>query len=271
MNQMTNHRRDAKTQRISFPFLLLLAAGFLFAQSLAGQPVPLTIALSKASPNYVNWLRQSDPAVAILDLYKLPVAEAVNKLASCSGLLVTGGEDVYPGRYGRIADTARCTDMNLYRDSLELALIEAALARKMPVMGVCRGEQILNVALGGTLIVDIPSDAGGKVTHQCDDYLHCFHAVKVIPGRLLSSISLAEIARVTTNHHQAVDRLAGTLMAGAISEDGIIESVEWREPAGKSFLLGVQWHPERMERSNPLSGPLADEFLRQAVTWSSNR
>jgi len=265
------HRKDAKTQRPPLFLLLALAASILLWQPAKGQPAPVVVALSKASPNYVNWLRQSDPEIATLDLYRLPVKEAVSRLASCSGLLVTGGEDVYPGRYGRAGDTLRCTEMNLYRDSLEIALIQAALDRKMPVVGVCRGEQILNVALGGTLIIDIPSDAGGKVIHQCDDYLHCFHAVKVLPGSLLASLSLTGLAGVTTNHHQAVDRLAAPLASGAISEDGLVEAVEWREPLDKPFLLGVQWHPERMERSNPLSGRLADEFLRQAVIFSQKR
>ncbi|HPS63844.1 MAG TPA: gamma-glutamyl-gamma-aminobutyrate hydrolase family protein, partial [Bacteroidales bacterium] len=227
------------------------------------------IAISKASPNYVNWLKRSDPGVVTLDLYKLKVADAVEKLAGCSALLVTGGEDVFPGRYGKITDTSRCTEMNPYRDSLEIALIQAALARKMPVAGVCRGEQIINVALGGTLVIDLPADVGKKVTHQCDDYLHCFHGVRVMAGRLLPAICRVDSGTVTTNHHQAVERLAPGLAAGAFSGDGVVESIEWENPGGKSFLVAVQWHPERMEASNPLSGPLADEFLRQAALYSS--
>ncbi|HNY03238.1 MAG TPA: gamma-glutamyl-gamma-aminobutyrate hydrolase family protein, partial [Bacteroidales bacterium] len=167
--------RGAETLRRYPAFILLLAVALTCGQSVCGQPVPITIAISKASPNYVNWLKRSDPGVVTLDLYKLKVADAVEKLAGCSALLVTGGEDVFPGRYGKITDTSRCTEMNPYRDSLEIALIQAALARKMPVAGVCRGEQIINVALGGTLVIDLPADVGKKVTHQCDDYLHCFH------------------------------------------------------------------------------------------------
>jgi putative glutamine amidotransferase len=138
----------------------------------------------------------------------------------------------------------------------------------MPGVGICRGHQILNVYLGGSLIVDIPQDIGTRVTHQCEDYLRCFHRVNVAGGRRLAGISGCDTATVTTNHHQAVDRLAPSLMANATSGDHLIEGIEWKEPAGKSFLMGVQWHPERMEPANPLSGPLVREFLLQSARYS---
>ncbi len=245
--------------------------GFLVPDRASGQPAPLKIGLSKASPNYVNWLKRADPSVQTVDLYALPITAAVQQLGRCSGLLLTGGEDVYPGRYGKEYDTARCTEMNRHRDSLDMALIGKALELKMPVVGVCRGAQILNVYLGGSLIVDIPKDLGTGTIHQCDDYLNCFHPVTTGKKSLLGSICMCDSSRVTTNHHQAVDRLSPQLAANAFSADKLVEGVEWLNPDGKSFLLGVQWHPERMDRSNPLSGRIAEEFLLQCATFSYKR
>jgi putative glutamine amidotransferase len=248
--------------------ITLILAIFFLAGPAISQPAPLKIGISKASPNYINWLRSADPSIVTVDLYVLPVEEAVKQLAQCSGLLLTGGEDVYPGRYGKEYDTVRCTEMNPHRDSLDMALIEKALALKMPVVGVCRGHQILNVYLGGTLVIDIPQDKGTQTTHQCDDYLHCFHSVGVKRSSLLGTVCECDSAQVTTNHHQAVDQLSQQLAANAFSADGLIEGVEWLDPSGKSFLLGVQWHPERMDRQNPLSARIADEFLVQATEYA---
>ena len=251
-----------------YHFISILAA-FVYLQQAYCQPTPLKIAISKASPNYVNWLKRADPQIETIDLYILPIASAVRQLCQCSGLVLTGGEDVYPGRYGKEYDTLRCTDMNPHRDSLEMALIEKALALKMPIIGICRGHQILNVYFGGTLVVDIPKDVKSSVIHQCDDYLHCFHAVRVRGRTLLANITRCDSAQVTTNHHQAVDRLSPLLSANAFSEDGLVEGLEWKNPGGKSFLLSVQWHPERMDASNPLSGRVLKEFLLQSTTYAN--
>lgn len=245
-----------------------ILAGFLLLSQAFSQPVPLKIGISKASPNYVNWLKRADPSIQTIDLYNMPIEAALQQLSHCSGLLLSGGEDVWPGRYGKTADTLRCTGMNPHRDSLEFALIETALALRMPVVGVCRGQQILNVYLGGTLVIDIPKDIGNQVLHQCEDYLKCFHGVTVKPGTMLSAISNCGNAQVTTNHHQAVDRLAPQLTANAMAEDNLVEGIEWKDPDDKSFLVGVQWHPERMDHSNPLSGRIAEEFMLQATTYS---
>jgi putative glutamine amidotransferase len=262
---MDIHKQGRKNKLFLLTWIL---AGLLLLNQAFCQPAPVRIGLSKASPNYENWLKLADPSIRTVDLYPLSISEAVQQLSQCSGLVLTGGEDVWPGRYGRLNDTLRCTEMNPHRDSLEIALIEKALALKMPLIGICRGNQILNVFLGGTLVIDIPKDVGTKTIHQCEDYLNCFHAVNVRKSSLLANISMCESAQVTTNHHQAVDRLSTLLVANAFSEDKLIEGVEWINPDDKSFLLGVQWHPERMDRSNPLSGRIAEEFLLQTITYS---
>jgi len=117
-----------------------------------------------------------------------------------------------------------------------------------------RGHQILNVFLGGNLIIDIPKDFDTLIKHQCDDYMHCFHRVVVKKNTLLSKMCHCDSSSVTTNHHQAVEQLSPLLVSNANTGDNLIEGIEWRHPEGKSFLLGVQWHPERMDKINPLSG-----------------
>jgi len=232
---------------------------------------PLRIAISKASPNYINWLKRADSAVVIVNLYPMPVDSAMEILRSCSGLLLSGGEDVYPGIYGMEGDTGRCPEIDRHRDSLEIAVIARAFDLGLPVMGICRGSQILNVYLGGTLYIDVPQDHGTGVTHQCADYLNCFHAVHTADSSLLKGISGADSATVTTNHHQAVRVLARGLRANAYSADTLTEGIEWAEPENRPFLLGVQWHPERMEVTNPLSGPLAKAFIKACKSINRNK
>jgi len=268
LRELKNQGNEIVHQKLSRVLFSVLAVVLLLNQAWC-QQAALKIGLSKASPNYLNWLKSADPSIVTVDLYKLPVEQAVQELGNCSGLLLTGGEDVFPGRYGKEYDTSRCTEINPHRDSLEFALIEKALGLKMPVIAVCRGLQIINVALGGTLVVDIPADVPSHVVHQCDDYLTCFHEVTVVKNTLLAGICQCDSARVTTNHHQAAGRLSSLLIPAAYSGDRLAEGLEWKEPAGRSFLLAVQWHPERMEAANPLSGPVAREFVRQAALYSS--
>jgi putative glutamine amidotransferase len=119
-------------------------------------------------PNYENWIHHADNSVILIDFKKMPVDSAKKVLLTCDGLLLTGGEDVVPSYYGKAADSLRCST-NPQRDSLEFALIQLAIKTGMPILGVCRGEQILNVALGGTLIIDIPTDHPSTVKHQMED------------------------------------------------------------------------------------------------------
>ena len=237
---------------------------------------PLRIAVTKASANYVNWLKKGDSSLIIINMYPMQLDSALAGLEKCSGLLVTGGEDVQPGYYGKAQEKNLCTEMDPRRDTLEMALISKALERKMPVLGICRGEQILNVTFGGTLIVDIPFHFEHMprihhVVHQCQDYRQCFHTVNIFPNTLLRKIAGCDHATVTTNHHQAVEQLAPGLAANARSEDGLTEGIEWESPGGKSFLLGVQWHPERMDTSDCLSGSLLKEFIRQSELYRNKK
>ncbi len=154
-----------------FIFIIpVLLFGLITYEAAAQKIVPLKIALSLASPNYVNWIHQADSTIVTIDMKSMPVNQAVNLLNNCNGLILTGGEDVFPAYYGKADELARCST-NPKRDTLELALIKKALELKIPIVGICRGQQLLNVSQGGTLIVDIPSDYSKKVIHQQEDYL----------------------------------------------------------------------------------------------------
>jgi putative glutamine amidotransferase len=241
-------------------FLLSLAVSFIFSGFAGNKPV--RIAVSKLSPNYSGWLLQNDSLVIPVNLWRLPVDSAILALEGCSGLLLTGGEDIVPARYGKAGDTA-CEETDPARDTVEFLLLKRALETGMPVLGICRGGQLINVALGGTLYVDIPRDVGTSVAHRCEDYTTCFHSVSVLPGTMMFKITGSARDTVTTNHHQAVEKIAPALRPNAVSDDGLVEGIEWKEPQGKSFLIGVHWHPERMEKDNPLSGKIAGTFIHE--------
>lgn len=231
-------------------------------------PTPV-IAISKASDNYINWLKRADSTVQYVNLYSLTVDSALSVLNNCNGLLLTGGEDIYPGIYANESDTDRCGEIDFYRDTLEINLVLRALDLKMPVFGVCRGEQLLNVVFGGELFIDIPQDFDTTVPHRCDDYLSCFHMVYVENNSFLHTLCKCDSAKVTSNHHQAVKVLPSDLKANARGPDGLIEGVELADREGQPFFQAVQWHPERMEKENPLSGPLAEAFIAQCRIFAT--
>ncbi len=156
-------------------------------------------------------------------------AEAVARL---DGLVVAGGPDVEPVRYGAERDP-RTGPPAPERDAWELALIDAALAGGVPLLGICRGMQLLNVALGGTLVQHL--DGHAEVVGVFGG-----HPVKPVPGTLYAGI-VPEETSVPTYHHQAVDRLGEGLVPSAYAADGTVEAVELPAPG---WVLGVQWHPE---------------------------
>jgi putative glutamine amidotransferase len=165
------------------------------------------------------------------------VAAATDRL---DGLLLTGGGDIDPGRYGA-QPHPRTGRVSAPRDAAELDLLDAATAAGLPVLGVCRGLQLLNVARGGTLCQHLPDGAG----HTPAPGTFGSHPVRVAAGTRLAGILGAngDGVDVPTAHHQAVDRLGEGLVATAWAEDGVVEAVE-ASAAGDPFLLAVQWHPE---------------------------
>ena len=157
---------------------------------------------------------------------------AAATVARLDGLVVAGGPDVEPVHYGAVPDP-RTGPPARARDTWELALIEAALSAGVPLLGICRGMQLLNVALGGTLVQHI--DGHAEVPGVFGR-----HPVKPVPGTVYGDLAPEETS-VPTYHHQAVDRLGEGLLASAYAPDGTVEAVEL---PGPPWVLGVQWHPE---------------------------
>ncbi len=256
--------------------LLLQSCGSGNAPQIGGTnvPVPVKIAISKAVPheayqNYERWIRFGDSSAMHFDMYHLDHDSAMALLIECDGLLLTGGTDIYPGRYGKENDTMRCWAPDFKRDTLESALLREALRLGMPVMGICRGLQMINVELGGTLYIDLPDDLGPDVVHRLEDSYDARHAVSVAAASILGKISGVAADTVNSAHHQGIEVLAQDLIALGHSDDGLVESIALDDP--DQFLLGVQWHPERMDYGNPLSGPLARRFLGEARKYQQTK
>ncbi|HEY8314054.1 MAG TPA: gamma-glutamyl-gamma-aminobutyrate hydrolase family protein [Candidatus Baltobacteraceae bacterium] len=178
-------------------------------------------------------------------------------LSDVDAVLFTGGGDIDPQRFGRSDLSGACAGINLARDTTELRLAQEALARKLPVLAICRGAQLLNVSQGGTLLVDIRGHSGS-------DGVDAEHVVQIAEDSVLRRIVGSPRAAANSSHHQAVGRIAERFRATAIADDGIIEGFELREPAGQPFLLAVQWHPERLGSEIPAGGGIFRAFLAEA-------
>jgi putative glutamine amidotransferase len=174
----------------------------------------------------------------------MPAGQAAAVLGSVQGLVLTGGEDIDPVLFGaeRHPKTGVANDL---RDECELALAREAAARRMPTLAICRGIQVLNVALGGTLVQDIPSEMETTIQHDArGERGQRVHDVHVESGTRLGEIVGAEQIKTNSFHHQSVERLGSGLRTVATAPDGVIEAVEC-EGLGW-WAVGVQWHPEEL-------------------------
>ena len=189
----------------------------------------------------MRWVELSDPEQAVQDAL------------TCDGLLLPGGGDMDPKFYGQERIPA-CGEPNLLRDAAEPLLLRAFLAADKPVLGICRGIQVMNAVLGGDLYQDIkPLEHLPHNGHWAK-----VHTVTVRRGTLLSRILGQDTVLVNSQHHQAVDRVAPGFTLAALSEDGIVEAIE-KPDAG--FCLGVQWHPEWLSDADPAMQGLFDAFV----------
>lgn len=195
----------------------------------------------RLSANYVRSLEGAGLVPMVIPPLTDPT-RAGEILDAAGGLLLTGGEDVDPARYGRPAHPA-LGEVNAARDATELALLDAARARGRPVLAICRGIQILNVAMGGTLVQDLPSERPSDVRHdQPHDRAARTHDVTIVAGSRLAGAAGTTAMAVNSYHHQAVDTLGRGLRVTATSSDGVIEGAEVDDPSW--WVVAVQWHPE---------------------------
>lgn len=177
--------------------------------------------------------------------------------ARAAGVIVLGGADVDPAMYGAVVDGAHVESMDAAADVFEGDLMRAAIGAGTPVLAICRGAQLLNVTLGGTLVQDL-----GHGMHVLPDVTMVDHAVEVRPGTRLSGIIGAGRHDIRSGHHQAVDRVGQGLVVTATAPDGCIEAVELE---GDAWVVGVQWHPEDAGADPAQLRALLGDFARAAT------
>lgn len=194
---------------------------------------------------YTTYVEAITAAGGIPLLIPVPLAieDSLELYRGANGLLLAGGEDIDPKEYGE-TKRLQCRAVSPERDSVELALTRRCLADRKPLLGICRGLQVLNVALGGTLYQDIAADYSTAIKHDSDRWRDLSHPISIEPkSRLASLFGTSEAVSVNSLHHQAIRDLAPGLTISARSPDGVIEAVEGQ---GSGYALGVQCHPETL-------------------------
>jgi putative glutamine amidotransferase len=222
------------------------------------------IAIAPCSKNhdYEESVRRAGGEPTILDLARDPVDQVIGRF---DGVLLTGGADVLPSAYGETAHaTFKAAEPG--RDEYELELVRRALAADLPLLAICRGLQVLNVATGGTLVQDIPSEVPNAVHHDVrEPRVAIAHDVWMTAGTLLERLMRDRVEEgdeinVNSRHHQAAKQLGASLVVSGTAPDGVIEAVE--APSYR-FCLGVQWHPENFYRTGEFS-PLFEGLVAAA-------
>lgn len=211
---------------------------------------------------YRDWVLSYNENIEIIQLgYKLNNFDEIEK---CQGIVLTGGEDVHPRFYNLPEYYSYCyeDDIDEQRDEFEFKVLDYTEKNEIPVLGICRGIQVGNVFFGGTLIPDIP--AWGKFDHsKMPDKSDRYHEIIINPSSWLYGIVNTGKGLVNSNHHQSTDKTGKGLVVSAISPDGITEAMERLHPNGKSFLLFVQWHPERLkDQQSPFSRNIHEAFIK---------
>jgi len=207
----------------------------------------------------------------------MPVGADRDLIAECvrrsDGILMTGGDDIEPKLYRdrlppKLGRTVGTPPDGGERDLRELILIDEVFQQRKPLLAICRGHQLLNIALGGTLIVDIRTQVPGALNHgRMDRRSEKVHEVRLTPGSLLSKITTQQTLGVNSTHHQAVGEVAKPLQVTATSEDGVVESLELTPERAHMlpFLLGVQFHPERLADRHPEHRAIFHAFTSACV------
>ena len=214
--------------------------------------------------NYLDWIQGNNANIELITLsYETQNTDDVKR---CQGILLSGGVDITPAFYN--SQRTRYPNMpkewNKERDIFEMKILQLSIENRLPLLAICRGLQLLNTYLGGSLVPDL--EESGKQDHKRKEDKDGLHTITIAENSLLNKITGLLFGEVNSAHHQAIDLVSESLVVNAVSTDGVIEGVEWKASENKSPLLGVQWHPERMEdkKTNPLSENILAWFLSEA-------
>ncbi len=205
---------------------------------------------------YIDWLMKGNSKVEVVKLSY--VSDNLNELDRCQGVLLSGGNDVGPSSYNGPANHQRIKDVDPKRDDFERRVVDKTLARQMPLLAICRGMQLVNVHLGGTLFPDI--EEAGYRSHRTVGKTENYHPIAIDQSSLLYATTGVIGGTVNSHHHQGVDVPGAGLKITARADDGIVEAMELDRNLPFGILL--QWHPERMKDSdNPLTTMIRNKFL----------
>ena len=219
----------------------------------------ITIILSKASSNYIKWIE--DENVIILDAYTIKNTDSI--LVVADGIILTGGEDINPLEYNDTSNIKVCGKINFSRDTLERKLFDFAFKNKLPLVGVCRGMQMMNVASGGSLYGDIPTEIGTTVVHRNNGEVMHEIALSCENIKYINLIFplLKDTFLVNSWHHQGLKDISQNLNVIARSYDGLPEAVVMNDSV-HPFMIAVQFHPERLGKDNAIHKQMRSSFFR---------
>jgi putative glutamine amidotransferase len=233
---------------------IFVCSFILFACQKAPQK---TIILSKASSNYIKWIENND--VIILDAYTIKNTDSILKIAD--GIILTGGEDINPLEYNNTINIKVCGTINFSRDTLERKLFDFAFKNKLPLIGVCRGMQMINVASGGSLYGDIPSEIGTTVTHRNNGEV--MHKIVLSCNNPYYTNLIFPLDKdtflVNSWHHQGLKDISENLRIIARSYDGLPEATVI-DTSVHPFMIAVQFHPERLGKDNGIHKQMRESF-----------
>ena len=214
-----------------------------------------TIILSKASSNYVDWISKEN--TVILDAYTLINTDSI--LALADGIILTGGEDINPLLYNDSLNLNVCEAIDYRRDTLELKLINYAFENQIPLVGVCRGMQLINVATGGTLYGDLPTQLGREVVHRNNGEV--MHEITVIEDCTSIFPKGTSEFRVNSWHHQGLKDVSEIATVVAQSSDGLPEAIVI-DKSIHNYMVAVQFHPERLGENHPITQQIKASFYK---------
>lgn len=257
--------------------LTILSLGLMvcFSCQQQGKKSPLFIAVSKERPaanQYGQWLNVATGRyLQIINLYPLNNEQISDTLRHCDALLLSGGADIHPAYFGKEYDTLRCGAIDGRRDTFEMAAYHLAKELGLPILGICRGLQFINVAEGGSLTIDLPQDRQTGELHRVGVEDWAYHGIHFSKDHFLAIQFNDSSYTVASNHHQGIEHLAHSLQSIAQSDDDLVEAIGWADETKLSFLFAVQWHPEWEYNGQTLSKQIAVAFVEAADQFRTNK